>query len=270
MSAPPGVFVVPRVLSIHRMQQYVLCSHALALVVLLGAVTPHLAFAQGDRGACLSGSGASGASACQRAIASDPNDAQLHVALVDRLLESAKIQDANTALTQALARFPQDNALRERTALVQSHLAEQKFMQERNRARNKGGKRTAVAKRRDDIKCRKRTGEEALDSCQRLIGDNANNSKALSRAAFLLAQLGRGSQARQMLVAARKAGASAASLSSTQRLITSIANSGGASARVKAAKVKKTTPRPGTPARTVAPLERRLAFNAQTGEFTLR
>ncbi|MFT5447563.1 MAG: tetratricopeptide (TPR) repeat protein [Gammaproteobacteria bacterium] len=251
----------------HRTRVALACS---VLVAMAGTFSP-TSGAQNTRGACIGGSGASAAAACEQAIRGSPDDADLYLAWVDRLLQAARIDDADGALRKGLSRFPSNSGLQSRVAVIKSHLAEQKFLQERKRARSSGPRSSAMA-RRDQLKCMRNTDEAALTACNRLIEDDGSNAQALARKASILLQTGRYSEASEAVQVARQAGASESALRSVERLLASRKRTQDAARKPVVQTVKSTTKpaRPAKPARVLAAVERKLLFDPSNGAFRLR
>jgi len=240
------------------------------LLAMAGTFSP-ATLAQNTRGACIDGSGASGAAACEQAIRSSPDDADLYVAWVDRLIQAARVDEADGALRKGLSRFPSHTGLQSRVAVIKSHLAEQKFLQERKRARSSGPRSAAMA-RRDQLKCTRNTDEAALTACNRLLEDDSSNAQVLARKASILAQLGRYSAASEAVQAARQAGASTSALRGVERLLASRKRTQEVARKPVAQTIKPTTKpaQPAKPARVLAAVERKLLFDPRSGAFRLR
>lgn len=249
------------------------CSHctrdALAIGTLLAVAGTFssAALAQNTRSACIEGSGDSGAAACEQALRSSPDDAELYGAWVDRLIQAARVDEADSILRKGLSRFPSHTGLQSRVAVIKSHVAEKKFLQERKRSRSSAPRSAAMA-RRDELKCTRSTGEAALTACNRLIEDDSSNTQVLVRKASILVQMGRHSQASEALQVARQAGASESALLSVERLLASRKPTQDV-ARKPVAQTTKPTPTT-KPARVLAAVERKLLFDPRSGAFRLR
>jgi tetratricopeptide (TPR) repeat protein len=123
-----------------------------------------------EEATCLSASGQTAVSACQKALRKDPSNMDIRMALGEALLKLRRYRPAVDVFKAGLEMEPGNRAYKEQLALVESLLKEQAWIEKQRKQRalktasGQNGKKS-VAASRFILRCTKLKGNTALAAC---------------------------------------------------------------------------------------------------------
>lgn len=148
---------------------------------------PTLTGAQADPlDICLEGSGSAAINACDRTLEAGVNEREVYLAFGRHLERANRLADATRLYREGLSRYPGDKTLTTRLKVVQSNLAEQRFIERRKRQTSAQPSAEAKALFKvNAVRCRTLSGQQAVKACKDALTVEPDNALFQRRLAEL-------------------------------------------------------------------------------------